>query len=68
MTPRELELAYNGYRRRMDEERELLRHHIYWTALPNAKKGFKIDQIKLPGDKVEPISERKMVKTRRLSE
>ena len=66
MKPEYVVLAYNGYRTRKDEERELLRHQIYWNALPNMKKGFKMSAIKLPGDKQKPIDATKLVKTRRL--
>lgn len=54
MTPREVELAHKGYRKRVDEQWEMIRISSYYSAAPHLKKGsFFLEDIKLPIDKVD---------------
>jgi hypothetical protein len=53
MTPRELELAYRGYRRREDERKELIRMQCYYSIVAHVTNIDEPSDIKLPGDKVE---------------
>ena len=51
ITPRELQNAINGYRKKEDEAWERLRWGIYYNLQPYSKNGFSINKIKLPIDK-----------------
>jgi len=54
MTPRELELAYNGYRRAEDERKELIRMQCFYSIVPHVKKNsIEVSDIRLPGDKIK---------------
>ena len=54
MTPVELLWAYNGYRRRQDERKELIRMQCYYSIVAHVKKdSIDVSDIMLPGDKVK---------------
>lgn len=54
MTPREIELAYKGYRKRTDEQWEMVRISAYYSAAPHLKKDtFFLEDVKLPIDKTD---------------
>ena len=68
MTPRDIELAHDGYRKRKEEEWEMIRTQAYWSAMPHFTKeaGFKPSSIVLPIDKPKTIDDIKLVKIRKL--
>ena len=68
MTPRDIELAYNGYRKRKEEEWEMVRIQAYWSVAPHVdkKSAFKLSSIVLPIDKPKSIDDIKIVKIRKL--
>jgi hypothetical protein len=49
MTPRELELAYNGYRSRVKEQWEMVRITAYYSMAPHYKN-LTLSKVQLPID------------------
>jgi hypothetical protein len=53
MTPRLLELAYKGYRKRMNERWEMIRYGSYYAMMPHVKKNsLQIGDLTLPHDQM----------------
>ena len=66
MTPDEILLAYNGYRRNQDEEWERVRYLCFYSGAANFKNVNSPYDIKLPNDKPKKVTKDMLVKTRRL--
>lgn len=67
MYPFEVNLAYEGYRIRVDEQKELIRWQCYYQLAPNQKEGFNISKVWLPGDKANSLEGLPVAKVRRLT-
>lgn len=50
MTQRELLCAHDGYRKRMEEQWEMVRLQSFYAVSPYSKKGFKPKDIWIPTD------------------
>lgn len=50
MTQRELLCAHEGYRRRVDEQWEMVRLQSYYAVSPYARKGFNPSDVWIPAD------------------
>ncbi len=68
MTPRELELAHEGYRTRRKEDWEMIRYQAYYSVRPHIAKdsGFKLSDIQLPIDEPMVITKDMLVRVRKL--
>lgn len=50
MTQRELLCAHDGYRKRIEEQWEMVRLQSYYAVSPYAPKRFKISDVWIPAD------------------
>jgi len=61
MTPNELELAYSGYRQRVDEQWEMTRWNSYYSMIMHAKEdSLQVDKVFIPTDAMKPKEEKKL--------
>jgi hypothetical protein len=69
MTPRELELTYDGYRKRKKEEWEMIRYQAFYSVRPHISKDsqFNLSDIKLPIDEPIKITKDMLVKVRKIN-
>jgi len=76
MTPRELECAYNGYRKRRDEDWEMVRYQSYYGMILHAKQdSLELKNVFIPPDamnaelnKKKTLTPDMMMKVKKLSD
>jgi hypothetical protein len=53
MTPRELEMAHSGYRKRKEEDWEMVRYGSYYSMILHAKKdSLELKDVFIPPDSI----------------